>query len=422
MITRLIAVLCCTVSLLFTETGASPHLQVPRLASARIVASALPYLPGSVIPLQIQGTAAPYSFEVLGDANIQGNALWIAQHPDAESATVIATADQALAVHRFTVAPPPNANRPFLAVASYDNGVVIHEASAPFNARAVLGVGGAPADVALDTDARLAAGDTSGDTLMLAQIDPWHVTNVSNVPLADELAFDPVSHALFATNRDVSGNGALTRISADGSVSRRVLGITSEGIAIDSTRRRVYVANTNDGTISVVDAETMNELLRFRAIDRVFSLSLSENGKTLYAVSNQSVSSPFAAAGAVVAIDVAARSPHVVAHSLALPFPVGIVSDVSHRRLYVTDEHDNAVHVLDAKTLRKVHVPLNTCRTPWKPALDAEGSRLYIPCAQADQIDVFDTQTLRRISGAPFATGGYPLAVAVWHPKHRVVR
>jgi hypothetical protein len=40
-----------------------------------------------------------------------------------------------------------------------------------------------------------------------------------------------------------------------------------------------------------------------------------------------------------------------------------------------------------------------------------------VPCAGADAVDAFDTRTLRRAAHAPFATGGYPLAVAVWHPQ-----
>jgi hypothetical protein len=39
-----------------------------------------------------------------------------------------------------------------------------------------------------------------------------------------------------------------------------------------------------------------------------------------------------------------------------------------------------------------------------------------VPCAGADAIDAFDARTLRRISRAPFATGSYPLAVAILHP------
>jgi DNA-binding beta-propeller fold protein YncE len=40
--------------------------------------------------------------------------------------------------------------------------------------------------------------------------------------------------------------------------------------------------------------------------------------------------------------------------------------------------------------------------------------RLFVPCANADKVDVFDLRTLRRVNGAPFSTGGYPLSVAFW--------
>lgn len=402
--------------------GASPHHNPPLLASARIVASELPYLPGSTIPLQIEGVQAPFSFDVLGDAKIDGGSLRIAQHPATASATVIASASEALGVHRFAIAPPPQRTEPFIAVAAYDTGVILHDAQTPFRQKSVLGIGGAPADVAIDSDGRLAAGDTAGDSMTIATMQPWNVATVAGVPVTDELAFDRRSHELFATNRDVDGSGALTRISPDGTVSRKLLGQTSEGLAIDEARGRVYVANTNDGTVSVVDERTMTELQRFHAVDRVFSLALSADGTRLYAVSNQSISSPFAAAGGVVTLDVGAKRPRVVTRSPHLAFPIGVALDEAHRRLFVTDEHDNTIDVLDTATLKPVHAALRTCRTPWKPAVDAQTSTLYVPCAQADRIDAFDTRTLRRISGAPFATGGYPLAVAVWHPASSVVR
>jgi DNA-binding beta-propeller fold protein YncE len=81
----------------------------------------------------------------------------------------------------------------------------------------------------------------------------------------------------------------------------------------------------------------------------------------------------------------------------------------------VTDEDTDAVDVLDARTLGIVHAPLHTCTTPWKPTIDRH--RLFVPCAGSDQVDVFDTATLQRVPGAPFATGGYPLSVAIWNPK-----
>jgi DNA-binding beta-propeller fold protein YncE len=191
-------------------------------------------------------------------------------------------------------------------------------------------------------------------------------------------------------------------------------GLTAEGLAVDSKRGLVYVANVNDGTVAVVDAVTMRVTRRFAAVARVFSLALSPDGSRLYAVSNQSTGSPFSAPGRVVTIALDAPAPHVVARSADLTFPIGIALDATTGRLFVTDEESDTIDVLDARTLRAVMPPLPTCRTPWKPTIDAR--RLYVPCARADAVDVVDLRTLHRVKGAPFATAGYPLAVTVWHP------
>jgi DNA-binding beta-propeller fold protein YncE len=309
----------------------------------------------------------------------------------------------------------PDSLHDFIAVATYDDGIILHDPLS-FAMRSTLAVGGAPGDVAIDlNNGLLGTGTTDGDTATIAHLQPWSVTRIEHVPETDEVAFDSQSHAFYVTDRDVNGAGAVTRIGADGTTSRRVLGLTAEGLVVDSAHRRLYVANVNDATVSIVDADSLVELQRFKAIDRAFALALSPDGSRLYVVSNQSVSSPFAAPGAVIAIDVSARTPHIVARSAALSFPVGIVYDAARRQLFVTDERENRVDVLDPRTLKAVHAPLETCETPWKPAIDR--GRLYVPCARADEVDVFDTTTMRRVHGAPFVTGGYPLAVAVWHGR-----
>lgn len=384
-------------------------------AAAQFSLPNLPVLPGSVVPLAVSNLRPPFDVAVLGPGRVTSSSTYVLpDHLDASSATLLAASANGLAMHGISFASPPPPGQAFIAVASYDEGIVIHSARQPFAQRAVLAVGGAPSDVAIDAAGHLAAAATDGDSASIAQISPWRVAHFSGVPFADELAFDDRTQALFVTNRDVGGAGALTRIASDGSVRQRRLGLTAEGIAIDEARGRVYVANTNEDTVSIVDASTLVELQRFRAIARVFGLALSDDGTRLYAVSNQSASSPFAAAGSAVAIDVSSAHPRVVARSASLAFPVGIAIDSRERRVFVTDEHDDVVHVLDAASLRPAHAPLKTCRTPWKPAL--AGGLLYVPCARADRVDVFDARTLRRMPGAPFKTGGYPLAVAVWHP------
>jgi hypothetical protein len=396
-----------------------PHVQ---WSVGTIAAAPFPYVPGSVVRVTVDGFSLPYTLSAVGAAWIEGGLVHLAPNASDAStrkATVIAAERGGLARHTFRLAAPPDGREPFIAVASYDDGVIFHQARAPFAPRSALGIGGAAADVAISTDGNVATATTDGETAIVAHLRPWSVQTFSGVPFTDELAFDDRSGALFATDRDVNGAGAITRITPSGAVSRRVLGLTSEGLAVDAARGLVYVANVNDGTVSVVDAATLVERRRFHAVGRVFSLALSRDGSRLYAVSNQSIDSPFAQAGRVVAIDVRGDDARRIARSGPLPFPVGIALDERHHRVYVTDESADTVSVLDARTLAAVHPPLRTCDTPWKPTLDDD--RLYIPCARSNEIDVFDATTLERVPGAPFRTGGYPLAVAVWHGDSRVV-
>jgi hypothetical protein len=393
--------------------GTAPAHGVIERAVGTFQSARIPYLPGSVIPLQVNGMNGPYHVSLLGPGTIEGDTYRVPNNVSAPDALLVASDADTLAAHSFAFTQPPGKETSFIAVACYDDGIVLHDASVPYRMRAVLAVGGAPGDVAVDSSGLLASGQTDGQDATIVTLRNWNVASIPGVLLTDELAFDDHTHALYATDRDVNGAGALTRVTANGAVTRRVLGLTAEGLAIDAGRRRVYVANVNDGTVSIVDADTMVELNRFRAVDRVFSLALTPDGARLYAVSNQSVTSPFAHQGDVVAIDVRAHRPHIVARSSGLAFPVAAALDHKRNRLFVTDELRNVVYVLDGRTLRAVHEPLETCNTPWKPLVDA--GRLYIPCARSNQIDVFDLATLRRAQGAPFPTGGYPLSLAVRH-------
>jgi DNA-binding beta-propeller fold protein YncE len=173
----------------------------------------------------------------------------------------------------------------------------------------------------------------------------------------------------------------------------------------------VYVGNVNDNSVAAVDAKSMKVMRRIPSVQRTFGIALDEAAQRLFVVSNTSPSMP-SRGGYVGAIDLRGEHPHVNMRSARMVFPIGAAFDASAKRLFVTDEAKNAVYVLSARTLREIHAPLATCDTPWRPRVS--GNRLYVPCAQADKVDVFDLKTLRRVAGAPFATGGFPLSVALW--------
>ncbi len=396
--------------------AAIERLPQTRLATERIAATTWPYLPGSNLLLRVDGMAQPYYAAVLGPGHLSDEGIYrIPKMPAHGQALLVAANASGLAMTTLRLATPPPANRPLLVVASYDDGIVFHDART-FSVLGVLATAGAPSDAAVDRTGRVAATDTQGSTLTVARLSPWSVSRVDGVQLGDEVAIDAATGAIFVTDRGADGHGALTRVTKRGEIARVATGDTAEGLAIDERRQIVYVANVNDGTVAAVDARSMRVLRRFSAAPRVFSLALSSDGTRLYAISNQSVGSLFGAPGSAVTIALDGRAPHVVARSAPLAFPIGVALDPATKTLFVTDEALDSVYVLDAATLRAKHAPIPTCRTPWKPFADDRKPRLYIPCAGADRIDVLDTTTLRRMAGAPFVTGGYPLAVAAWHP------
>jgi DNA-binding beta-propeller fold protein YncE len=400
-----------------TLAGAAAKTQRLHLATATIVASRWPYLPGSVIPLRIEGIAPPYSTSILGPGRLLHDTYALPITSQAGTALLVFGNQSGLGTARLRIGAPPVA-RPLLLVASYDEGLVLHD-ERNFSVIGVLATGGVPSDVAVDGTGEAAVTDTQGTQLTLARLaSSWDVGRVGDVPFGDEVAADNSIRAIFVTNRDLNGSGALTRVAraGDGVVRHVSTGETAEGLAVDERRQIVYVANTNDGTIALVDARSMRIIRRFPAVPRVFSLALSPDGTRLYAVSNQAVDSPFGKAGEAIEISLAGPLPRIVARSGKLSFPLGVALDDRANTLFVGDEDRGTINVLDARTLRPKRAALGTCSIPWKLTLDSASDRLYVPCAGDNEVDVFDARSLRRVAHAPFATGSYPLAIAVWRP------
>ncbi len=363
-------------------------------------------LPASRLALGLTGVKSPATFAVVGAGRIEGGYYVVPANANPGLSTLVAAAAGALAVRTVRIVAPPRG--PVIAVAAYDDGLVFHDPRT-FAQRGTLATGGPPSDVAPMSDGFVTT-DTDGDALTRVSLAPWGASRIEGVPLGDELVADPELHAIFVTERGVGAEGGLARVGARG--TKYVVTGVAEGIALDARRQRVYVADTDRGDVAVVDARTMRVITRIDGIPRAFSLALSPNGERLFAVSNQGRRSFFNAPGSVSEIALYPR-PRILKRSAALDLPVGIALDSGAERLFVTDEQSNVVDVLDARTLRKRRAPLRTCSIPWQPLVEKRAHRLFVPCAGSNEVDVFDTRTLSRVRGAPFHTGGYPLALAI---------
>lgn len=390
--------------------GTAPHHRIRSTGSFKIDVPPGPFISGSRLAVSASGVDGPVSFSVLGPGRIEDSSFIAPMVSQQTTATIIGTAHGALAVKNVNIAPPPAAGTPLLAVATYRNGIALHDPRT-FRLIGYMPIGGAPGDVAFDGRGSIVAPDTDGDTLAAIARVPWQMHATQGVALGNEVALDRLTGDVFVSDRDAGGYGAVTRITPQGQVTRVRTGDTAEGLAIDAARGIVYVGNVNDNSVAVVDAHSMRVIRRIASVPRTFGIALDSKGQRLFVVSNTSPSM-HEGAGYAAAIDVGHHTPRIIMRSARMVFPIGAALDDEGGRLFVTDEVKNAVYVLSAKTLRAVHAPLATCSTPWRPRI-ARG-RLFVPCANADKVDVFDLSSLHRIKGAPFATGGFPLSVALW--------
>lgn len=367
-----------------------------------------PYFPGSAVRVSARGTSEPFSLSLLGPGSVAGG-VFTAPHVDAARwSTLLGALPGALAIASVSLAPPPKL-APAILVASYDNGVAFHDPKT-FRLNGYVGVPFPVGDVALAGDGRVFAPDTDGTTMIEVRRAPWEVVTIPNVLLGNEVVHDDATDATFVSDRDAPGGGALTRVARDGTVRTIRTGETPEGLALDASRRRLYVGNVNDGTVAVVDTASFTVRKRIPAVERVFGIALDAAHSRLFVVSN-TTRTPRTTGGFVGAIDLNAASPRVVRRSVPMRFPLGAAYDGRHKRLFVTDEADDVVYVVDPATLA-IRKRLATCKTPWRPHVDA--ARLYVPCARSANVDVFSLDSLRRVRGAPFATGGTPLGVATF--------
>ena len=141
-------------------------------AAGRILATNWPYFAGSVVPVRIDGFPAPFRVALSGAGSLSSDGIYhVPEDVTAGTATLVAGNAKGLAARTLRVADSPSSAHAFLAVASYDDGIVFHSARdfSVLRARNRR----TPSDVAIDGRGRLAATDTQGSSITIASLAPW---------------------------------------------------------------------------------------------------------------------------------------------------------------------------------------------------------------------------------------------------------
>jgi YVTN family beta-propeller protein len=185
------------------------------------------------------------------------------------------------------------------------------------------------------------------------------------------------------------------------------------GVAFDSDRRRLYVAEPAEDAVETVGLLEQSVLSRIplRGGDEPVELALTPDGRTL--LSANGGSSTVSVIDAVSAVEIA-RIP-------VGDQPRSVTMDRAGRRAYVFNEGSSTVSVLDVQA-RAVVSTIATEAGPFRGQLDSRGARLFVVHRSSPYLSVIDTGTLAVASRIYVGSGATTLKVDAQSDRIYVAR
>lgn len=402
------------------------RIDVSPASAATFAGSSVPFAAtliggdGKILPKGAQ--PPPIQWSVVGPGSISVDGVYTAPPQPGETAIVVARVGDVSRSAPVEISTPPG-DVPLLLVACYE-AKLLDVRTPPSLRRSGLLLGPElPAGIAVDPRRRLAFVSANErvaaidlTTMTVRQSEPLRGTRFSGAAL--------LAGGLFAATDNNAAKGSpgvyFFRMDATGRpllAGSVAAGETPEGLVAQPDGRTFYVTNVNS-----------NELIRYefdgrghaqatgtvKTGTRPFGIALDPVHSMLFVTDNDTpyLSHERSRPGLEVFSMPSLRrigAPITTGSKDALP--IGAAIDSGTRRLFVTNEGDADVIVYALPSMRRV-AALPTGKFPWTPRVDERNSRLYVPSAHDDVVDVFDTRTLRRV-GAPIATCSYPTNVGI---------
>jgi YVTN family beta-propeller protein len=157
------------------------------------------------------------------------------------------------------------------------------------------------------------------------------------------------------------------------------------GVAIDSDRRRLYVAEPAEDAVETVGLLEQSVLSRIplRGGDEPVELALTPDGRTLLSADGGSST-------------VSVMDPVSAVETARIPVgeqPRSVTVDRAGRRAYVFNEGSSTISVVDVQA-RAVIATIATEAGPFRGQLDSRGARLFVVHRSSPYLSVIDTGTL----------------------------
>lgn len=183
------------------------------------------------------------------------------------------------------------------------------------------------------------------------------------------------------------------------------VGDTPRGIAVDSTRQRVYVANYGSGSVSVIDSQTNAVIETIPGLTAANSIAHDSLHNVLW-VTNYTTNqvTPIEVNGngteftVLPAIDVGAG-------------PWGVAYSLPHGQLYVVNSLDDSVSVIDVMSQTVVTTLDNDFNRPFHLAASPVTGKLYVANFGNNTVTVINGNTVTKVVELYDSSQPYGIAV-----------
>lgn len=273
----------------------------------------------------------------------------------------------------------------------------------PDGSRLYIALSGSPISPPGVDASTLPAPDRTADGIGIVETGSLTLTRTLRGPSdPEQTAVSRDGLRLYVANEDAGTATVLDTQSGD-TVARFDVGGEPEGVTTSPDGRFVYVTSEADSLVSVIETAGSRLVAQIRVGLRPRDSAFSPDSSRAYVTGEND--------GSVSVIDTAT---HRVIETIRLTGenvrPMGIATSPDGRRLYVTTGRGGTVVAIDAAT----HQPtasVNVGARPWGIAISPDGSRLYTANGPSNDVTVVDAITMQVLAKVP--AGRSPWGVAI---------
>jgi YVTN family beta-propeller protein len=258
---------------------------------------------------------------------------------------------------------------------------------------AEIAIGGKPAGIALSPDGRIAY-VAAPDGREVIAVDTTSRSVVKRAPVGKGplgIAVNPKTGAIYVADwyehRLYAVDPATLAVTATVPT-----GQSPSGVAVTADGATILTADRDSNQVSVIDAATFKVRSTIATGERPFGITIDEAAGRAYTAN--------VAANTVTVIDLASRTRLTDVPVGLRPYAIARAANL----LFVTNQHDESVSVIDAVTLQ----PVKTLRVGGFPEgieADPTGSTIWVACWDANTLEKIDVATLTVTARIPVGEG-----------------